>query len=74
MFEKKSKFGTMAALLEIFTRKAREISITQKEESVRQRTVANNAIAKAEEAENEAALADAFITNFEALSIPKTAE
>lgn len=73
MFEKK-KISTMATLFEAFTRKAKEISKNSKEEAVRQRTVADNANEKAAAAEVEAALADNFIANFEALAATKAAE
>lgn len=74
MFESKKKISDMATLLKAFTSKAVEISKTSKEEAARQRTVADNAIEKAKAAEAEAALADNFIANFEAMAVPKTAE
>lgn len=74
MFKTKKKINNMATLLAAFTNKAREISKSNKEEAVRQRTIADNATQKAVEAESEAQLADNFIANFEALSVPKTAE
>ncbi|UZV39716.1 hypothetical protein APT65_00113 [Trabzonvirus APT65] len=74
MFASNKKVGTMAGLMATFTKKAKEISAYQREEATRQRTIAENATAKAVEAETEAAFAENFVANFEALSVTKTAE